>query len=196
MRGPPSMNCCVKLLTEFHMHRAHQTAWRTRQCQGGGGGFLLPFCVSGLEKWGRYPCHARNGAESHRSFVPFPRVPRRRVLRSVERGVRSPMPRRPRATTTLPLTRPPISPYPREFPLPAGHAESVTVRWAMPADHHEALPSLLYLCDGLRRRRFMWCLHSVLCRSFFLPSSLFLFFASPFSEVRLSHDNLDCVATP
>jgi len=136
------------------------------------GGFLLPFCVSG-QKWGRYPCHARNGAESHRSFVPFPRVPRRRVLRSVERGVRSPMPRRPRATTTLPLTRPPISPYPREFPLPAGHAESVTVRWAMPADHHEALPSLLYLCDGLRRRRFMWCLHSVLCRSFFfIPFAL------------------------
>lgn len=126
-----------------------------------------------------YLCHARNGAESHRSFVPFPRVSRRCVLRGVERGVGHQCPLQPRAATTLSLTRPPIYPTSRKFPLPVGRAESVTVRRAMPADHHEALPSLLYLCGGLRSERFMWCLHSVSCRSFFsfsLPLPLLYIF--------------------
>lgn len=96
-------------------------------------------------------------------FTP-PCIARRRRERS-----RPPMPPpTPYAATISPLTRPPIHPTQRKFPLPVRRAESVTVRRAMPADHHEALPSLLYLCGGLRPGRFMWCLHSVSCRSFFL----------------------------
>lgn len=68
-----------------------------------------------------------------------------------------------------------LIPPPHDFSLPARCAESVTVRRAMPTDYHEALPSLLYLCGGLRLGRFMWCLHSVSCRSFFL-----LLFRCPF----------------
>jgi len=97
-------------------------------------------------------------------FTP-PCIARRRRERS-----RPPMlPPTPCVATISPLTRPPIHPTQRKFPLPVRRAESVTVRRAMPADHHEALPSLLYLCGGLRPERFMWCLHSVSCRSFFLP---------------------------
>lgn len=124
-----------------------------------------------------YPCHARNSAESHRSFVPFLHVSRRRVLRVIKRErerSRPPLPPFPTprnhrfaSDTSTHLTLPP-----RKFPLPVRCAESVTVRRAMPADHHEALPSLLYLCGSLRPGRFMRCLHSVSCRSFF--SSLFL----------------------
>jgi len=55
MRGPPSMNCCVKLLTEFHMHRAHQTAWRTRQCQGGGGRIPAAFLCEWSGEVGEVP---------------------------------------------------------------------------------------------------------------------------------------------
>lgn len=63
-----------------------------------------------------YLCYACNGAESHRSFVPFPHVSRRRVLRGVERGVGHRCPLRPRVATTLSLTRPPISPHPAQIP--------------------------------------------------------------------------------
>lgn len=64
-----------------------------------------------------------------------------------------------------------LTPPPRKFPLPIRRAESVTVRRAMPTNHHEALPSLLYLCGGSRSGRFMWCLQSVSCHSFFSSSS-------------------------
>lgn len=60
-----------------------------------------------------------------------------------------------------------LTPPPRKFPLPIRRTESVTVRRAMPTNHHEALPSLLYLCGGSRSGRFMWCLQSVSCHSFF-----------------------------
>lgn len=80
-------------------------------------GFPTAFLsVSGENSGGMYLRYARNGAESHRSFVPFPHVSRRRVLRGVERGVGHRCPLRPRAATTLSLTRPPISPHPAQIP--------------------------------------------------------------------------------
>lgn len=78
-----------------------------------------------------------------------------------------------------------LTPPPRKFPLPVRCAESVTVRRAMPTDHHEALPSLLYLCGGLRLGRFMWCLHSVSCRSFFFITLSGSFLHAPSSVIVL-----------
>jgi len=80
--------------------------------------FSLPYDENG---GGMYPCRARNSAESHRSFVPLLHVSRRRVLRDVEREREieesaTVTPFSLRATTALPLTRPPISPHPAQIP--------------------------------------------------------------------------------
>lgn len=100
-----------KFLANHHVLAPHQTTGITRS---GGGGFGW-WCARRAHRQkvvgNRHPWHACNGAESHRSFVPFPRVSRRRVLHRVERGVDHHCP--PSSTSTLPLTRPPISPHPR-----------------------------------------------------------------------------------
>lgn len=191
MRSPPSMNCCIKLLAQVHVHRAHQTAWRTRQCPRGVS-YRTAFLCECREVGGvtHLLCPQRRRIPSIICAVsPCSTLPC--IAQCRERSW-PPMPRQPRAPTTSTLTRP-ISPYPCEFPLPAGHAESVTVRRAMPADHHEALPSLLYLCGGLRTRRFMSCLHSlsVLCHSFFsFPPSLCLLYIFFFST-NLIYDHFN-----
>lgn len=107
----PSTDFCLKLLTGNHVYAAHQVAYRARQCPRGGFHPLPSLCeMRGW--WGcvSMPCPQRRRIPLiiravSPCFTP-PCVARRR-----ERGVGHRFRLHPRATSTLPLTRPPISPH-------------------------------------------------------------------------------------
>lgn len=127
----------------------------------------------------RHPWHACNGAESHRSFVPFPRVSRRRVLHRVERGVDHHCP--PSSTSTLPLTRPPISPHPRAN---SPYLYDVLSPWRFGGQCRPTItrPYLPYYIYVVARGREGLCGVSSLSRAtlfFFLILLLFLLSACP-----------------